>query len=220
MTLSTIVTTTATMTIILTKFVILMPKSAWKSWIQVETVLFWELIIPRHPHHYPLHCLDHLLPCLRWVAKSPFKKCLFFWWRCLKPTKRPLNRYIILFFYFQLQLGCPPQQQSYHPHSIFYGQHYHRIQPVCNGVTGSSSTFGVTCNNFLLNNVPIQLTDTHRHSGSSFRSSNTQSPPSMMDEEPETENPYECIPPGGGSSSSSFPPRQQQPQEAVTRFDN
>ena len=45
----------------------------------------------------------------------------------------------------------------------------------------------------------------------------------MMDEEPETENPYECIPPGGGSSSSSsFPPRQQQqqPQEAVTRFDN
>jgi len=121
-----------------------------------------------------------------------------------------------------LQLGCPPQQQSYHPHSIFYGQHYHRIQPVCNGVTGSSSTFGVTCNNFLLNNVPIQLTDTHRHSGSSFRSSNTQSPPSMMDEEPETENPYECIPPGGGSSSSSFPPRQQQqqPQEAVTRFDN
>ena len=37
-----------------------------------------------------------------------------------------------------------------------------------------------------------------------------------MDEEPETENPYECIPGG-----SSFPPRQQQqPQEAVTRFDN
>ena len=121
-------------------------------------------------------------------------------------------------FYFQLQLGCPPQQhqqQSYHPHSIFYGQHYHRIQPVCiNGTGVGSSTFG-TCNNFSLNNVPIQLTDTHRHSGSSFRSSNTQSPPSMMDEEPETENPYECIPGG-----SSFPPPRQQPQEAVTRFDN
>ena len=142
-----------------------------------------------------------------------------------KNLQKGLYIVMILFFYFQLQLGCPTQQhqqQSYHPHSIFYGQHYHRIQPVCNGVTGSSSTFGVTCNNFLLNNVPIQLTDTHRHSGSSFRSSNTQSPPSMMDEEPETENPYECIPPGGGSSSSSFPPRQQQqqPQEAVTRFDN
>ena len=102
--------------------------------------------------------------------------------------------------------------QSYHPHSIFYGQHYHRIQPI-----QQSSTFG---NNF--NNVPIQLTDSHRHSGSSFRSSNTQSPPSMMDEEMKfsespnfqnnsEENPYECIPGG-----ASFP----QPQEAVTRFDN
>ena len=140
-----------------------------------------------------------------------------------KTYKKAFLLLYILFFYFQLQLGCPSQQhqqqQSYHPHSIFYGQHYHRIQPVCNGLSGGgaggSSTFG-TCNNFLLNNVPIQLTDTHRHSGSSFRSSNTQSPPSMMDEEPETENPYECIPGG-----SSFPPRQQQqPQEAVTRFDN
>ena len=102
-----------------------------------------------------------------------------------------------------IQFQQTSSHQSYHPHSIFYGQHYHRIQPI-----QQSSTFG---NNF--NNVPIQLTDSHRHSGSSFRSSNTQSPPSMMDEEMKVseENPYECIPGG-----PSFP----QPQEAVTRFDN
>ena len=111
-----------------------------------------------------------------------------------------------------------PQAPSYHPHSIFYGQHYHRIQPTtaCN-----ATTFG---NNY----IPIQLTDRNlsdrhsadRHSGSSFRSSNTQSPPSMMDEEmklPADENPYECIP---ALTGRSFPLTQPPPQEAVTRFDN
>ena len=77
--------------------------------------------------------------------------------------------------------------QSYHPHSIFYGQHYHRIQP--------NSSF------FTSNNVPVRLTDSQRHSGSSFRSS--------MSTSCENENPYECIPAHFKTEA-----------EAVTRFDS
>ena len=91
--------------------------------------------------------------------------------------------------------------QSYHPHSIFYGQQYHRIQP---------STF---FNGNGQNVQPIRLTDSfehlsvlQRHSGSSFRSSN--SPPSDHSMSPE--NPYECIRPAI---------LRNQNQEAVTRFD-
>jgi len=94
--------------------------------------------------------------------------------------------------------------QSYHPHSIFYGQQYHRIQP--------SAFFNGQQNG---QNVPIRLTDSfehlsvlQRHSGSSFRSSN--SPPSDHSMSPE--NPYECIGP-------AIQLRNQNHQEAVTRFD-
>ena len=95
--------------------------------------------------------------------------------------------------------------QSYHPHSIFYGQQYHRIQP--------SAIFNGQQNG---QNVPIRLTDSfehlsvlQRHSGSSFRSSN--SPPSDHSMSPE--NPYECIGP------AAIQLRNQNHQEAVTRFD-
>lgn len=88
--------------------------------------------------------------------------------------------------------------QSYHPHSIFYGQQYHRIQPQ------QPMHYGIN-----VNNIPIRLTDSfehlsvvQRHSGSSFRSSPDQ------DQDPmgKNENPYECI--------------KTDQAEAVTRFDS
>ena len=102
----------------------------------------------------------------------------------------------------------PHMTQSYHPHSIFYGQQYHRIQPFSSVMTTSTPPAAA-------NMMPICLTDSFehlsvihpRHSGSSFRSSNTQSPPSsVLMEDNCKENPYECIP-------AHFK------QEAVTRFD-
>ena len=111
-----------------------------------------------------------------------------------------------------------PMTQSYHPHSIFYGQQYHRIQPfsasIATALVTQQQQPPLQCSQ---NGVPIRLTDSfehlsviQRHSGSSFRSSNTQSPPSVLmddncNKEPQ-ENPYECIP-------AHFK------QEAVTRFD-
>ena len=78
--------------------------------------------------------------------------------------------------------------QSYHPHSIFYGQQYHRIQP-------QQQTFCVNQQVVPLppQPPPLRLTDSfeqlsvlHRNSGSSFRSSSNtnsssqQSPPNSV----------------------------------------
>ena len=101
--------------------------------------------------------------------------------------------------------GSTMMSQSYHPHSIFYGQQYHRIQPMFhNGQNG--------------NQMPIRLTDSfehlsvlQRHSGSSFRSST--SPPSDHSMSPE--NPYECIPALRNHQHN----QNSTNQEAVTRFD-
>ncbi len=118
-------------------------------------------------------------------------------------------------------VATPPHNhnmsQSYHPHSIFYGQQYHRIQPLSQ--QQQHQAFLSNC----VNNVPIRLTDSFehlqvqsRHSGSSFRSSN--SPPSVVmtssaDENNVNlnENAYECIP-------AHF--KQPVEAEAVTRFDS
>ena len=135
--------------------------------------------------------------------------------------------------------------QSYHPHSIFYGQQYHRIQP-------QQQSFCVNQQMAPLppQPPPLRLTDSfeqlsviQRHSGSSFRSStntNTssqQSPPNsvlMTDSITSTiagditilenthaqmvsENPYECIP---AQFKNHVPQHPTDQAEAVTRFDS
>ena len=133
--------------------------------------------------------------------------------------------------------------QSYHPHSIFYGQQYHRIQPQ------QQQTF---CHQQMAPlppqpPPPLRLTDSfeqlsvlQRHSGSSFRSSNTssQSPPNsvlMTDSTisvlpdtttgicentnlPVSENPYECIP--AQFKNTHIQHQTSDQAEAVTRFDS
>ena len=119
--------------------------------------------------------------------------------------------------------------QSYHPHSIFYGQQYHRIQPQSFHIPPHSGNPVIPAPPVYNSGVPIRLTDSfehlnvQRHSGSSFRSSNTQSPPSVSMEDSAlcsnlVENPYECIPAHFKEFKESITPTSE--AEAVTRFDS